>query len=237
MEVLWPGRFAMAMPRRNSRHPRIRARGAAALAVVPISEGPVSDEIRAARDAGLPVLSYDTAFRGFDLPSIGSDNELGGRLAGQYLGGLIKSAGRVLALRTSSEAISTQLRVKGFIEAMASHPDLTLIDDVYAGTLLESAFVKSHELLDKYDAAHGGIAGIFCPNEISIIAMMRALENVGLDGKIPVVGFDRSPWITSLFVNHGKIEALVIQDPNSMGYLSVKMLEGAVRGVPIPRQT
>jgi hypothetical protein len=117
-----------------------RARAAAALAVVPINDGVVSDEIRAAADAGLPVLSCDTAFRGFDLPYVGSDNELGGRLAGQYLAGLLKSPGRVLALRR--EKRSAQCARKGL-------PRGLYLDRRRVGRC-SRAFVKSHELLEIY---------------------------------------------------------------------------------------
>jgi ABC-type sugar transport system substrate-binding protein len=66
--------------------------------------------------------------------------------------------------------------------------------------------------------------------------MMRALENVRLDGRFPWSGSTGRPGSTACSY-HGKIEALVIQDPNSMGYLSVKLLAAAVHGAAIPPRT
>jgi ABC-type sugar transport system substrate-binding protein len=238
VDVLWPAAFrdgdAAAQVRAMQ---RMQEDGAAAIGIAAINEAALHRAVGAVARTGMPLLSFDTSLLGITLPYVGSNNELGGHLAGEYLAKSLPAGSTVLALRTSKDALSVELRVSGFLAAMAARPDVTVISDVYAGTVIEESFVRSHAVLDARHAADGGLSAIFCPNEITIIAMMRALEDLHLDGKIRVVGFDRSPWITNLFLGHGKIEALVVQDPNMMGYLTVKELVAAVHGTPIPQET
>jgi ABC-type sugar transport system substrate-binding protein len=237
VDLLWPPAFRDGdVDGQIKALQRMQELGAKAIGVAPINDPSLHQAVGAVARTGIPMLSFDTSLFDVNLPYVGSDNVLGGRLAGEYLVKSLPPNGTVLALRTSKDAESVEQRVGGFLAAIAARPDITALSDIYAGTVIEDAFVASHDVLDALRARDGGLSAIFCPNEITVVAMMRALENLHLDGKITVVGFDRSPWITNLFVGKGKISALVVQDPNTMGYLAVKELVAALRGTPMPRE-
>ena len=62
--------------------------------------------------------------------------------------------------------------------------------------------------------------GIFAPNESSAFAVMRVLKDNGWAGNVKFVGFDSSEGLLA-GLRDGTIDALVVQDPVRMGYLSV----------------
>ena len=59
--------------------------------------------------------------------------------------------------------------------------------------------------------------------------ILSALKDAGLQGKIPVLGFDELPDTLQGIVD-GYIRATVVQDPYNFGYRSVEMLNDLVKG-------
>ena len=134
--------------------------------------------------------------------------------------------GKVVLLRVAEGAASTSEREAGFLEAMKSHPGITvLVDNRYGGATVASAQDASMNLIDKVREADG----IFCPNESTTQGMLLALRQTGLAGKKLFVGFDTSgPLLSAL--NKGDIQALVAQNPRKMGYLGVMTVVKHIRG-------
>ncbi len=83
----------------------------------------------------------------------------------------------------------------------------------------------------RYKAADGslGVDGVFAPNESSAFAVMRVLQDSGWAGKVKFIGFDASDGLLA-GLRGGAIEALVVQDPVRMGYLSVVTMVRHLRG-------
>lgn len=79
------------------------------------------------------------------------------------------------------------------------------------------------------------IDGIFCPNESTTFGMLRALQDIGAAGKVKFVGFDGSPELIDA-MQKGQIDALVLQNPLRMGYLSVKTMVQHLRGQPVEKR-
>jgi ribose transport system substrate-binding protein len=74
-----------------------------------------------------------------------------------------------------------------------------------------------------------GIDGIFTPNESGSFALLRVLQDNGWAGKVKFIGFDASDGLLA-GLRGGAIEALVVQDPVRMGYLSVVTMVKHLRG-------
>jgi len=54
------------------------------------------------------------------------------------------------------------------------------------------------------------------------LGIIQPLRERQLVGKVPLWGFDASPALIAA-LDKGEIRGLVVQDPDSMGYLAVKM--------------
>jgi ribose transport system substrate-binding protein len=64
---------------------------------------------------------------------------------------------------------------------------------------------------------------------------MRVLQDNGWSGKVTFVGFDASDGLLN-GLRAGVIDALVVQDPVRMGYLSVTTVVKHLRGEPVERR-
>ena len=65
--------------------------------------------------------------------------------------------------------------------------------------------------------------------------MLRALQDGGMAGKVRFIGFDTSVKLEES-LRRGQIDALILQNPQRMGYLAVKTMVDHLRGNQVPKQ-
>jgi len=201
-----------------------------AIVLAPLDSKAMVEPVRQATAAKIPVVIMDSGLEGQvgkDFVSfVATDNEVGGKLAGEKMGEMLKAGGKVLLLRYNEGSSSTALREKGFVDAVGKIKGLTLVDPKrYAGTTRATAQDASENLL----SANPDIAGVFCPNESSTFGMMLALRSRGMVGKVTFIGFDSSPELVDA-MKKGDLAALVLQNPIKMGYLAVKAAADTLAG-------
>jgi ribose transport system substrate-binding protein len=181
----------------------------------------------------------DSGLKGNEYVSfVATDNEAGGRLAGEYMAKLLGARGRAVLLRYAEGHDSTAKREEGFLRAIGEHPDIEIASsNQYGGADVEGAYKRAESLLTSLKAADGSLAvdGIFCPNESSTFAMLRVLQDNGWAGKVRFIGFDASDTLVK-GLRTGHIDGLVVQDPVNMGYLGVKTLVSHIRGETVERR-
>ena len=214
-------------------------RGVAGIALAPLDDTalvpPVQDAIR----RKIPVVIFDSALKSTEPVSfVATDNHKGGRLAGEGLAAMLPGGGNVVLLRYAEGSASTTEREAGFLEAVTEHANLKIVSaNQYGGADVENAYKKSEALLGKFKRPDGSldVAGIFCPNESTSLAMLRVLQDNGWAGKVKFIGFDASDTLNKALAD-GNIDGLVLQDPVKMGYLAVKTLVAHIQGQPVERR-
>jgi ribose transport system substrate-binding protein len=213
------------------------AQGVSGIAVAPLSDKGLVGSVRAAADARVPVVVFDSDLAGSDYVSfVATDNEAAGEMAGQALALRLKHAGNVVVLRYQEGSASTSLREKGFANAIRGHPELRVASDSqYGGATTETAEKASENVLLAQKAESGNVQGIFAPNESTTFGLLLALRKAGLAGKIRFVGFDASDKLVQA-VKTGEIDALVVQRPFEMGHLAVQTLVAHLRGRAVERR-
>jgi ribose transport system substrate-binding protein len=200
------------------------------IVLAPLDSNALVGPVQAAKEKGVPVVIIDSALNaepGKDFASIVStNNELGGQMGGEEMARILNGKGNIVMLRYAAGSASTEAREKGFLEAIAKHPDMHMtVDNRFGGATANESQTAAMNLLDKITEADG----IFCPNESTTFGMLLALRANNLAGKKTFVGFDTSKeLITAL--NSGEINALVAQDPKKMGYEGVKACVAAIKG-------
>ncbi|HWA74194.1 MAG TPA: substrate-binding domain-containing protein [Polyangiaceae bacterium] len=206
--------------------------------LAPLNDKALVSSVNGATSANIPVVIFDSALSGGKLVSfVATDNRAAGRLAGERMAELLGEKGKVVVLRYQEGSASTHEREEGFLEAVKKHPGLELVsDNQYGGATTESAFSASESLLLAKTASSGGINGVFAPNESTTFGMLLALEKANLAGKLKFVGFDASDKLVQA-VRAGQIDALVLQNPFNMGYLSVKAMVSHLRGQQVEPRT
>jgi ribose transport system substrate-binding protein len=203
------------------------------IALAPLDFKALVGPVKAAGDRGIPVVILDSALEGEpgrDFVSfVATNNEEGGRLGGERLAELLDGKGNVVLLRYMVGSASTVNREKGFLEAIAEHPGIkVVVDNRYAGATAGEAKTQALNLIDQIRTAEG----VFCPNESSTMGMLLALRQEGLAGNVRFVGFDASPPLVKALAS-GEIDALVVQNPQKMGYKAVEAVVRHRRGEPV----
>ena len=215
------------------------ARGVAGIALAPLDESALVDPVSSAMKRKIPVVIFDSGLKGNDYVSfVATDNEAGGRLAGEHLAKLLHGQGRVVLLRYAEGHDSTTKREEGFLGAIRQSPGLEIVSaNQFGGADVEGAYKRAEALLSSLKKPDGQLAvdGIFCPNESVTFAMLRVLQDNGWAGKVRFIGFDASENLVK-GLRARQIDGLVIQDPVKMGYLGVKTLVSHIRGQTVERR-
>jgi len=189
-------------------------------------------DVQTAMAKGIPVLLFDSAVEGEQgkdfISYVATDNLAAGRLGGKHVMQLIGDGGKAILFRHMEGHESTGNRETGALEEFrAAHADI-LEEKRYSGETASEAQNTALNMIDVIRQADG----VFCPNQSSTEGLLLALRQTNLTGKIKVVGFDSSPMLTQALRN-GEIDAIVVQDPVRMGYLSVKMMVDYLHKQPI----
>ncbi len=208
------------------------SKGIDAICLAPLDSQALVRPVREADRAGIPTVIFDSGLDDAKLTVsyVATDNREGGRLAARALAKAINEQGNVIMLRYTQGSESTMQREEGFLEAIAEFPNVKVLSsDQYAGTSMESALNKAQQLLNRYGDQ---VNGVFAVCESNAEGVLRALEDMQLDGKVKFVGFDPSERLCTA-LSEGRVSALVLQDPVNMGYQAVKAAVAKVRGEPI----
>lgn len=215
------------------------ARGVDGIALAPLDDSALAGPVSSAMKRGIPVVIFDSGLKGDDYVSfVATDNEVGGRLAGEHLAKLLDGQGRIVLLRYAEGHDSTTRREQGFLAAVKAHPGLHLVsENQYGGADVEEAYKKSESILSTLKKPDGTLSvdGIFCPNESSTFAMLRVLQDNGWAGKVRFIGFDASDHLVK-GLRSQQIDGLIVQDPVNMGYLGVKTLVAHIHGEKVERR-
>jgi ribose transport system substrate-binding protein len=207
--------------------------GVNAIALAPLDAAALRRPVVMAGQRKIPVVIFDSALQGEagkDFVSlVATDNRRGGELGGEKLADLLGGTGKVVLLRYQVGSASTDDREAGFSASVAARPGLEVISaNRYSGATAGEAKTAALNMLDTLKAADG----IFCPNESSTFGMLLALRQHNLAGKVKFVGFDTSPALIEA-LKHGEIDALVAQDPRTMGRQAVTAAVRHLRGEPV----
>ena len=165
---------------------RFVADGVDLLIVAPNQAATVSPAIDQAFDQGIPVIVFDRKTNSEKFTAyIGADNYEMGWIMGEYICTRLGGKGRVLeimGLQGSSPAID---RHKGFMDAMKSCPDITVVASLQGDWTEESA-VKA---IKAYDGDLSDIDFVFGQNDRMAVGASKTLPS----GRTKYCGIDGLP--------------------------------------------
>jgi ribose transport system substrate-binding protein len=202
-----------------------------ALAVVPGGISEVTPVLDKAKAAGIPVLivDNDTPWPG-KLTYIGTDNRVGGKLAGDYIVKVLGGHGKVAIIRGVLGVVSHEDRVTGFKEAIAAAPGIELVTIQPANSERALGLTVMENIL----TSHPDLNAVFATNDQMALGAMEAAAAHNQTGKILIVGFDAGKEAVRA-VKAGQINAVVAQYPANMGNQAVEASIKAINGEPVPK--
>ncbi len=209
--------------------------GVDGICLAPISKDALVRPVRQAKDAGIPTVIFDSGLEDAEaiVSYVATDNENGGVLAARTLAAIMGDQGDVIVLRYNVGSESTQQREEGFLKELAQHPRIKVLSsDQYSGTTRDTSLAASQNLLTSFGDQVDGVFTVAEPNNVG---MLGALKSAQLDGKVKFVGFDPGPQLIEA-MTQGKMHGIVLQDPDTMGYLAVKTLVRHLRGEQVDKR-
>jgi ribose transport system substrate-binding protein len=206
------------------------------ICLAPLDKQALVDAVKDAQSAKIPVLIFDSALDDESLivSYVATDNYKGGQLAAARLAESLGGKGNVIVLRYNAGSESTEQREEGFLtELKEKHPGIKVISSTeYAGTTPESSLEKATQVLTKHK---GEVNGIFAVCEPNAAGVLKALEETGLDSKVKFVAFDPNKELIQGMADK-KVHGIVLQDPVTMGYESVKRLAAHLKGEKVEKR-
>jgi len=180
-----------------------------------------------AQSAGIPVVAFDSGVESqIPVTTASTNNIAASALAANKMAELIGGQGEIAMIvhdQTSRTGVDRRDGFKNEIES--KYPDIKIVDIQYGG----GDHLKSTDLAKAIIQAHPNLKGIFGSNEGSAIGVINAVSELGLDGKITVIGFDSGKQQIDA-IKSGKMAGAITQNPVGIGYETVKAAVAAVKG-------
>lgn len=185
-----------------------------------------------AYDAGLPVIIIDSEVDTEKINTfIGGDNFDDGIKAGNILVDKVGRRSRIAIMNFVKGTKNAEEREEGLLKVISRYPDIEVVAKEYCLSSASLAYNFTKDILDE----KGPVDAIVALNSIACQGVARAIDDMGLNGKVKIIAFDSSVQAIN-YLEDGTIEAIIIQNPFSMGYLSVKYAVEALQGEEIPRE-
>jgi ribose transport system substrate-binding protein len=196
------------------------------LIVGPISSDGILPALEACKNAGIPVLNYDSAVTDQDLVKsfITSDNHMAGKLAGEYILNHIAKTGKVIVF-DNPDAESVNGRVRGYEEAIRGSG----INSVYYHYTGDLQATSEDAITSNPDAI-----AVFGTVSILSTVAYASLEARNLVGKIQIVSVDGSPE-EKPYIKSGGILATAAQSPIGIANKCVEYAFRILRGESVEK--
>jgi ribose transport system substrate-binding protein len=201
-----------------------------AIVIAPVDSRGIVSAVEEANRAGIPVFTADIAASGGQVVShIASDNAQGGRLVGEYLARALNGRGEV-AILDQPTVTSVIDRVRGFREALAPYPNITVVaaPAVERG-VRDVAKNKTDNLLQ----AHPNLAAIFGSNDDCALGALASVRAAGRSSVL-IVGFDAIPEARTMIREGSPLRADAIQFPVEIGRRTIEAVAAKLRGETVP---
>ena len=185
-----------------------------------------------AKAAGVPVIGFDSGVDS-DIPAstASTDNIAAASLIADKMAELIGGEGEVAVIAHDQTSRTGIDRVKGFTDQItAKYPKIKIVDTQYGG----GDQLKSTDLAKTIMQAHPNLKGFFGANEGSIIGVLNGVKELGMEGKMVVIGYDSGQQQMDA-IRAGTESGAVTQNPIGIGYKCVEAALKASKGETLPK--
>lgn len=195
-----------------------KARKPAGLVVVGFEDSlvPVVNE---AVDAGIPVVTVDADLpRSKRIAFVGTGNYNAGYQGGLKLAELVGGKGKV-ALMTKTGQSNLEERIRGYKEALAKSPGISVVDVLNT----ESDPIKAAQVASLVLQRHADLAGLACVEAAGGAGAATAVREANRAGQVKIVAMDRDNAVLK-YIEQDVVQATVVQQTALMPIYAVAIL-------------
>ena len=206
----------------------LTVRGVKAILINPTDSDAVSNAIRMANRANIPVITLDRgANHGKVVSHVASNNVAGGEMAGKFIAKTVGDHAKVIQLEGIAGTSAARERGEGFLKAIkASHMQLI------ASQPADFDRTKGMNVMENLLAAHPEVQAVFAQNDEMALGALRAIKSAGKN--IPVIGFDGTKDGLEA-IKRGQLTATIAQQPALIGSIGVATINKVLKGQPVKK--
>jgi ribose transport system substrate-binding protein len=194
----------------------------------------------------IPVISVDAEVGSARVRTyVGSNGYEAGQKSAERLIQLLNGYGEIGIINFTNSSLNEQPeststvdygardadeRESGFLNYAARYPNVHVVEISYTS----SNITKAEDLTQLMLLKHPKLRGIATLNETASQGAAKVIKRLGIDN-LKMVAFDSSPSMMEL-LQEGSVQATVIQNPFSNGYLAVKYAVEVIEGIDVPER-
>ncbi len=211
-------------------------RKVSAICVSPSGSKEIVPAIVKANNANIPVLVVDTRVdetalneaEGRIATFIGSDNYVGGKVAGEQIVKILNGKGRVAILEGIPGHETGDQRLNGFHAVIDEYSEIEIVASQTANWERDQGFNVFQNILQ----SNPEVEALFSCNDMMALGAIEAIAAAGKTGQISVIGFDAIVDAKDAIIN-GTMVGSVAQYPFEMGRIAVESAYKLIRGESI----
>ncbi|RMF61320.1 MAG: sugar ABC transporter substrate-binding protein [Calditrichaeota bacterium] len=204
-------------------------KGVSALAVAPSGVAEILPVLDKAHSRNIPVITVDTDIDWpHKLSYVGTDNRLGGKLAGEYIVKRLNGKGKVALIHGIPGVQTHEDRKNGFLDAIKAAPGIQLVAQQPANSERELALTVMENIL----TSNPDLDAVFITSDQMALGALEAIDAHHLIDRIITVGFDAGKEALQA-VREGRLDAVVAQNPYKMGQEAFLAALKAAKGEPV----
>jgi ribose transport system substrate-binding protein len=203
------------------------AQRVAAILIDPVDPAGLGDAMARANRAGIPVFTMVTEAEGESrvVSHIGSDNRMGGELAGWYVAHRLNGGGSIAILDQPSVP-NARDRVAGIRLALTAFPNVRIVaSPAVEPAERQAASRRMASLL----AADQRVDAVIGTNDELALGALDAVQASGKSG-VFVVGFGGAPQVREAIAKGSALVADVTPDPVTIGRYALLVVASHLRG-------
>lgn len=173
-------------------------------------------QLEAARENGIPVISFDSNVSESDLITAyrATDNLEVGRIAASKLAEKLDETGAIAVFSAPEMTESGRQRVEGFQNELENYDGMEIVDIIYLDQVEDMRSAMQSSI-----ATHPELKAVFCTNA-DVSEIYLTLEH-NLDGRnIYMVGVDATTMQQEA-VRNGQQLGVISQNPHLMGFVTI----------------
>lgn len=202
-----------------------------AIVICPVDPKGVGNGIRRANNANIPVFTADiAAIEGDVVTHIESDNEEGGKRAGEYFAKILRGKGKIAIIDQRTVA-SVLDRTTGFRKALENFPEILIVADVNGDGVRGRSLQAASDVLQ----AHPDLNGIFGINDDSALGALDAVQQFKRKN-ISIVGYDATPPAVAAILRNTSLKADVVQYPKKIGATTISAIKDFFGGYSVKKR-
>lgn len=208
------------------------AKNPQALALAALDSKAAEGVLQDAKSKNIPVIAFDSGVdSAIPVATASTDNKAAAAEAAKNMARLLNNEGKIAIISHSQTATSGIDRRDGFVEWIkANAPKITIVDIQYA----DGDQLKSTDAAKNIISANSDLKGMYGTNEGAATGVVNAVQELSLNGKITIVGFDSGKAQIDA-IKSGLMAGAVTQNPVGIGYETVKAAVAAIKGQPVEK--